>query len=704
MSNPLLAPVSSLLDYSSIKPEHIEPAIAALIDAARAAVERSADPSLPVTWDAIVEPLQDSSEKLWRAWSAAGHLNAVVNTPELRAAYNQCLPLVTEFSTWVGLHAGLYAQYQRLKASAGYADLTPVRQRVLDLALRDFRLSGVELQGEQRQRYAEISDMQAQASQKFSENVLDSVDQWSLLIIDPERLAGLPADVVQAAAVAARSDAGKDGSTDSDTPQDTPQQAWKLSLKMPCYLPVMQYAQDRSLRQEMYTAYSTIASEHGAPALDNSQLIEQLLALRAEEAALLGFGSFADLKLETRMADSAQQVLDFLRELAGRAKPYAERDLAELRGYARDKLGLEQLEPWDLAYASERLREERYAYSEEEIKQYFTEPQVLQGLFQLVQKLFKVVLRKADAPVWHPDAQVLEAVADDGTLLGTLYIDLYARQGKQSGAWVDSERNRRRVNSGIQTPVVFLTCNFSRGLNGRPALLTHDDVITLFHESGHALHALLSQVDEPGASAFASVEWDAIELPSQFMENFCWEWSVVQSLSAHADTGQPLPRALYDKLISARNFQSGMQMLRQVEFALFDMSIHHQAQGLSIQAVLETLDQVRQEVAVLFPPAWHRFPHNFSHLFAGGYGAGYYSYKWAEVLSADAYAAFEENAETMADGLRETVHAATGMRFLKEILAVGGARPAAESFQAFRGRAPSIDALLRHSGMGEPSL
>ena len=704
MSNPLLAPVSSLLDYSSIKPEHIEPAIAALIDAARAAVERSADPSLPVTWDAIVEPLQDSSEKLWRAWSAAGHLNAVVNTPELRAAYNQCLPLVTEFSTWVGLHAGLYAQYQRLKVSAGYADLTSVRQRVLDLALRDFRLSGVELQGEQRQRYAEISDMQAQASQKFSENVLDSVDQWSLLIIDPERLAGLPADVVQAAAVAARTDAGKDGSTDSDRPQDTPEQAWKLSLKMPCYLPVMQYAQDRSLRQEMYTAYSTIASEHGAPALDNSQLIEQLLELRAEEAALLGFGSFADLKLETRMADSAQQVLDFLRELAGRAKPYAERDLAELRGYARDKLGLEQLEPWDLAYASERLREERYAYSEEEIKQYFTEPQVLQGLFQLVKKLFKVVLRKADAPVWHPDAQVLEAVADDGTLLGTLYIDLYARQGKQSGAWVDSERNRRRVNSGIQTPVVFLTCNFSRGLNGRPALLTHDDVITLFHESGHALHALLSQVDEPGASAFASVEWDAIELPSQFMENFCWEWSVVQSLSAHADTGQPLPRALYDKLISARNFQSGMQMLRQVEFALFDMSIHHQAQGLSIQAVLETLDQVRQEVAVLFPPAWHRFPHNFSHLFAGGYGAGYYSYKWAEVLSADAYAAFEENAETMADGLRETVHAAPVRRSLNETLAVGGARPAAESFQAFRGRAPSIDALLRHSGMGEPSL
>ena len=732
MSNPLLAPISSLLDYSGIKPEHIEPAMTALIEEARRAVERSADPGLPATWEAVMEPLEDSSEKLWRAWSAAGHLNAVVNTPELRAAYNQCLPLVTEFSTWVGLHTGLYAQYQRLKQSPGYERLTPVRRRVLDLALRDFRLSGVELQGEPRRRYAEISDMQAQASQKFSENVLDSIDQWSLLITDPERLAGLPADVLRAAAEAARADEAADGAPAAETvtetltekPAEKPTdqstekpaktsveklskaggaRAWKLGLKMPCYLPVMQYAQDRTLRQEMYTAYSTIASEHGAPELDNSRLIEKLLALRAEEAALLGYGSFADLKLETRMADNARQVLDFLRELAARAKPYAQRDLAELRRYAKDTLGLDQLEPWDLAYVSERLREERYAYSEEEIKQYFTEPQVLQGLFQLVRKLFNVSLRKAQAPVWHADVQVLEAVADDGTLLGTLYIDLYARQGKQSGAWVDSERNRRRLASGIQTPVVFLTCNFSRGLDGRPALLTHDDVITLFHESGHALHALLTEVDEPGASAFASVEWDAIELPSQFMENFCWEWSVVQSLSAHVGTGEPLPRALYDKLVSARNFQSGMQMLRQIEFALFDMSIHHQAQGMSIEAVLDTLNEVRKEVAVLFPPAWHRFPHNFSHLFAGGYGAGYYSYKWAEVLSADAYAAFEEQA-AVADGLRDTVNAATGMRFLKEILAVGGARPAAESFQAFRGRPPSIEALLRHSGMTEPGL
>lgn len=687
--NPLLAPIDSLIDYASITPGHIQPAISQLIDQTREAVERSADPTLPATWDAIIEPLEDVSERLWRAWSIAGHLNAVVNTPELRATYNECLPLVTEFSTWVGLHTGLYTQYKRLKEAGSFSELTPVRQRVIELALRDFRLSGVELQGEQRERYAEISDQQAQASQKFSENVLDSVDQWSLHLRDKSRLAGLPSDVIEAARCAA---------------QDAGQEGWMLGLKMPCYLPVMQYAKDRDLRQELYRAYATIASEHGAPALDNSGLIEQLLELRAEEASLLGYTNYADLRLQTRMADSADQVLGFLRELAGKAKPYALRDLEKLREFAHEKLGLDQLEPWDIAFASERLREERYAYSEEEVRKYFTEPQVLKGLFQVIGKLFAVGLRPGNAPTWHADAQSFEVVGSDGLVMGTLYIDLYARQGKQSGAWVDSERTRRRTAAGVRTPVVYLTCNFARPQNGKPALLTHDDVITLFHECGHALHALLSQVDEPGASAFASVEWDAIELPSQFMENFCWEWSVVQALTAHIDTGAPLPRALYDKLLAARNFQSGMQMLRQVEFSLFDMTIHHHAQGLSIHAVLEALDRVRQEVAVLFPPSWHRFPHNFSHLFAGGYGAGYYSYKWAEVLSADAYSAFEESAEMLPGQARDTLNAATGQRFLKEILAVGGARPAAESFHAFRGRPPSIDALLRHSGLAESNL
>jgi oligopeptidase A len=682
--NPLLAPIESLIDYPSIEPGHIEPAISHLIKEARCAVDYAADPQLEPSWDVIIEPLENTSEKLWRAWSIAGHLNAVINTPELREAYNQCLPLITEFSTWVGLHTGLYAQYKRLRSDESYARLTPVRQRIIDLALRDFRLSGVELQGEQRLRYAEISDQEAQASQKFSENVLDSVDKWTLHIQDETKLTGVPDDVKGAA----RADA-----------QKTELDGWMLTLKMPCYLPVMQYAQDRALREVMYRAYGTLASEQGDPALDNSPLIEQLLDLRAREAALLGYQNCAELRLQTRMADNAAQVLDFLHELALKAKPYAVRDLAELRQFAQQKYALESLEPWDIPFVSERLREERYAYSEEEVKKYFTEPQVLNGLFHVIEKLFDVKIAPTNAQTWHPDAKALQVQTPAGQVLGYLFIDLYARQGKQSGAWVDSERNRRKMPDGIQLPVVYLTCNFSAPQEGKPALLTHDDVITLFHESGHALHALLSQVDDPGASAFSSVEWDAIELPSQFMENFCWEWSVVQALSSHVDSSEPLPRELYDKLLAAKNFQSGMQTVRQVEFSLFDMLIHCQSKGLSIAAVLQALDDARQEVAVLFPPAWHRFPHNFSHLFAGGYGAGYYSYKWAEVLSADAYAAFEEAAASQGHA-GETLDAQTGRRFRDEILAVGGARPAADSFYAFRGRAATIDALLRHNGMG----
>ena len=681
--NPLLAPVSDLIDYAAVQPGHIVPAIQELLEQARRAVVAAADPALPAQWEAVVEPLDTASERLWRAWSVAGHLNAVVNTPELREAYNAALPLVTEFSTWVGLHEGLYRQYQRLQAAPGFADWSPVRRRVVELALRDFRLSGVELQGPARERYAAISDREAQVAQKFSENVLDAIDAWSLLVDDEARLEGLPADVRQAASQAAQED-GKQG--------------WKLTLKMPCYLPVMQYARDRSLREQLYRAYGTVASEQGDTRFDNSPLIEELLALRAEESGLLGYGSFAALRLQTRMARDAGEVTGFLRDLAARARPYAERDLAELKAYAAAELGLETLQPWDVAYASERLREARYAYSEDEIKQYFTEPRVLAGLFEVIETLFDVRLRETDVSRWHRDVRGVRVETPAGALVGHLYLDLYARAGKQSGAWVDSERSRRRVGAQVQTPVVYLTCNFARPADGKPALLTHDDVITLFHETGHALHALLSEVDEPAASAFAAVEWDAIELPSQFMENFCWEWPVAQRLSSHVDSGEPLPRALFDKLVAARNFQSGMQAVRQIEFALFDMLLHERPQGAPIAEVLALLEQVRGEVAVLFPPAWHRLPHSFSHLFAGGYGAGYYSYKWAEVLSADAYEAFEE-AAAGASGEHGTLDPATGARFRKEILAVGGARPAAESFQAFRGRAPRIDALLRHNGM-----
>ncbi|MFJ1298764.1 M3 family metallopeptidase [Pseudomonadota bacterium AL_CKDN230030165-1A_HGKHYDSX7] len=683
MTNPLLAPVADLVDYAAVKPAHIVPAIEELLVLARKAVDHAADPALEASWAAVVEPLDSASERLWRAWSVAGHLNAVVNTPELREAYNAALPLVTEFSTWVGLHEGLYRQYQRLAAAPDFADWDPVRRRVIELALRDFRLSGVELVGPARARYAEISDREAQVSQKFSENVLDSIDAWSIVIEDEKRLEGIPADVVETARQAAAED-GKPG--------------YKFTLKMPSYLPVMQYARDRSLRETLYRAYGTVASEHGASELDNSPLIEELLALRAEEATLLSYANFAELRLQTRMASNAAEVTGFLRDLAARAKPYAQRDLNELREFAARELGLDTLEPWDVGFASERLRESRYAYSEDEIKQYFTEPRVLAGLFEVVESLFDVRLHEVPVSSWHGDVRGVQVQAPDGRLIGHLYLDLYARAGKQSGAWVDSERSRRKTAKGLQTPVVYLTCNFSRPAGGKAALLTHDDVITLFHESGHALHALLSEVDEPGVAAFSSVEWDAIELPSQFMENFCWEWAVVQKLSAHVDTGAALPRALYDRLVAARNYQSGMQAVRQIEFALFDMLMHDRAQGMPIADVLALLQEVRAEVAVLFPPAWHRLPHAFSHLFAGGYGAGYYSYKWAEVLSADAYEAFEEAAR--ASGAEAgTLDTATGLRFRKEVLAVGGARPAADSFAAFRGRAPRMDALLRHSGM-----
>ena len=710
--NPLLVSMSTQIDYAAIKPEHIAPAIEQLLGTARDAVSVAANPELPVSWDAIVTPLDDASEPLWRAWSVVGHLNSVVNTPELRDAYNAMLAKITEFSTWVGLHVGLYSQYQRLHQCPNFENWSPARKRVIELALRDFKLSGVELQGEARTRYAEVSDQQSQVSQKFSENVLDATDAWSLVIEDRKRLDGVPEDVIASL-------------------KDSAAERWTLNLKMPCYLPVMQYALDRELRQTLYKAYATRASEQGAKEFDNSALIEQALSLRAEESKLLGFKHFADLRLQTRMANSDLEVTDFLRQLAQRAKPFAERDLIELKAYAKTELGLSDLEPWDIAFASECLREARYAYSDDDVKQYFTEPRVLSGLFAVVHTLFNVELKTCEVNGWHPDVRAASVHNAKGETLGYLLMDLYARPAKQGGAWVDSERNRRKLETSnerqatteaqatsaqkgvgqrpkVQTPVVYLTCNFARPQGGRPALLTHDDVITLFHESGHALHALLSEVDEPGASAFAAVEWDAIELPSQFMENFCWEWSVLQRLTSHVDTQAPLPRELYDRMTAARNFQSGMQTVRQVEFSLFDMLVHNRSQGLSIAEVLTQLDQVRDEVAVIRPPSWHRFPHSFSHLFAGGYGAGYYSYKWAEVLSADAFAAFEEAAARAANDAHATgqalegtgaLDADTGERFKREVLAVGGVRPAADSFKAFRGRAPQIDALLRHSGM-----
>ncbi|MCK9509821.1 MAG: M3 family metallopeptidase [Pigmentiphaga sp.] len=681
MSNPLLH-ADGLQDFAAIRPDHIGPAVGELLAQARAAVERAADPATPATWEHLVDALDDATEPLWRAWSAAGHLNAVVNTPELREAYNEALPQVVEFSTWVGLHEGLYRQYRRLRDSAHFNDLPPVRQRIVELGLRDFRLSGVELPPADRKRFASLHERHAEVSQKFSENVLDATDAWALYAEDEGRLAGIPADVLAAARAAAESD-GKPG--------------WKLTLQAPCYIPVMQYAESTELRAEIYRAYGTRASDTGDTRFDNSALIEELLQLRREEAALLGFDTYANRQLQTRMARSPEQVLGFLRDLAGRARRYAERDLQEVRAFARDTLGLAELQPWDLAYASERLRQARFAYSEEELKPYFPLPRVLDGLFEILEQLFGVRTRSVEAPVWHPDVQVVRVEDGDGHLIGHYYLDLYARQGKQPGAWVDLDRHRRRTRHGLQTPVVFLTCNFAPPAADRPSLLTHDDIITLFHETGHALHALLSEVDDIGASPFSSVEWDAIELPSQFMENFGWEWDVLQRLSAHIETGKPLERELFDKLQAARNFQSGLGAVRQIEFALFDMLLHQRTNETDAAEVLAILDEVRREVAVVVPPAWHRSPHSFSHIFAGGYSAGYYSYKWAEVLSADAYAAFEEAAGEHGSRLNPEL----GRRFRQTVLAVGGSQPAEEVFRTFRGRDPEIDALLRHSGMAE---
>jgi len=674
--NPLLAPTSTLLDYAVITPAHVQPAIAQLLQDARLAVTRAVSADGPITWEAVIAPMEAATSRLWRAWSAVGHMNAVVNTPALRAAYNDCLPLITEFSTWVGMHRGLYAQYQRLQDTA----LPPARARVVELALRDMRLAGVTLEDAQRTRYQELSDRQAQAAQKFSENVLDSVDHWSLHVTDAAQLAGVPEDVQQAARAAAQHAGHAAG--------------YQLTLHMPCYQPVMQYADDRALRATLYRAYGTIASEMGDPALDNSPWIEQLLAQRAEEAALMGHAHYAALRLQTRMARDIAQVQTLLRDLAAKARPVAEQDLAQLREFAANALGIADLQPWDTAYVAEKLRQHRYNYSEDTVRQYFREPQVLQGLLHVIQTLFGVTLHPHAGSVWHEHARILRVEGENGQTLGFLYLDLTARTGKQSGAWVDSERTRQRIEGDLMLPVVMLTCNFPAPQPGRPALLTHDEVITLFHESGHALHALLCRQDEAALSPFASVEWDAIELPSQFMENFCWDWHVIQRLSCHVDSGEPLPRALFDKMVAARNFQSGMRILRQIEFALFDILIHAQARGLSITQVMQTLDMVRAEVAVITPPAWHRFAHSFSHLFAGGYGAGYYSYLWAEVLSADAFAAFEE-----AGAARGVLDAHMGRRFRDEILAVGGSRSAAASFRAFRGRDVSLDALLRHNGI-----
>ncbi|MBM3398712.1 MAG: M3 family metallopeptidase, partial [Betaproteobacteria bacterium] len=605
------------------------------------------------------------------AWGAVSHLNSVADTPELRAAYNAALPRVTEFWTRLGSDERLYAKYKAIDVTR----LNTEQKQAHKNALRGFVLGGAELQGAAKERFAAIQERLAEITQKFSENTLDATDQF-VLYVSHEELRGVPADVQQATRDAAAKE-GKEGH--------------RLSLKMPVYLPVMQFADSSALREKLYTAYVTRASDQApedAQHFDNTLCMQEILALRQEEARLLGFDNYAQVSVVPKMAESPEKVITFLRELAAKTRPFAEKDLADLCEFAANALGMTgPLNAWDVPYLSEKLKEARYSFSEQEVKQYFTAPKVLAGLFKIIETLFEVSIRPDEAPVWHP-AVAFYRIEREGQLVGQFYLDPPARAGKRGGAWMDDVRGRwQRPDTGrLQTPVAHLVCNFAEGVNGKPALLPHDDVITLFHEFGHGLHHMLTQVNERDVSGISGVEWDAVELPSQFMENFCWEWSVLRYMTSHVETGEPLPRALFDKMLAAKNFQSGLQTLRQIEFSLFDMLVHSEHDPA--QDFMPLLSRVRQEVAVLHPPAFNRMAHTFSHIFAGGYAAGYYSYKWAEVLSADAYAAFEETAHE--DG---TPSVETGRLYRQAILEAGGSRPALESFKAFRGREPNIDAL-----------
>ncbi len=674
-ANPLLD-FTDLPLFDQIRPEHVAPAIDQLLAQSQSALDKVVAPDFPADWKTIAQTLDVATEQLGRAWGAVSHLNAVADTPELRAAYNAALPKVTEFYTNLGSDERLYAKYKAVDP----ATLNAEQRRAQQNTLRGFVLGGAELQGAAKERFAAIQARMAELGQKFSENALDATDSFAYFATEDE-LAGVPDDIKAAAREAA--EAGG-------------QAGYKLTLKLPSYLPVMQFGSHAPLRERLYRAYVTRASDQSegeAAKFDNTAIIRELLALRQEEAQLLGYANFGEVSLVPKMAESPQQVVDFLRTLADKAKPFAERDLNDLRAYAADKLQMADPQAWDLAYVSEHLKEARYAFSEQEVKQYFPAPKVLAGLFKIVETLFEVQIREDSAPVWHPSVKFYR-IERNGQLLGQFYLDPSARAGKRGGAWMDDVRARwLRPDTGkLQTPVAQLVCNFAAGVNGKPPLLTHDDVTTLFHEFGHGLHHMLTQVDEHDVSGISGVEWDAVELPSQFMENFCWEWDVLRHMTAHVDTGEPLPRALFDKMTAAKNYQAGMQTLRQIEFSLFDMLLHTQpARAADFQSLLE---EVRREVAVIHPPVFNRMANTFSHIFAGGYAAGYYSYKWAEVLSADAYAAFEETAN--ADG---SPNVETGRKYRQAILEAGGSRPAMESFKAFRGREPSLDALLRHQGM-----
>ncbi|HDK38011.1 MAG TPA: oligopeptidase A [Thiolapillus brandeum] len=676
MSNPLLN-FNGLPRFSQITAEHVEPAIDHLLKGNREQIAALLEDVAEPDWFNFIEPMEELEDRLSRAWAPVSHLNAVMNTKQLRQAYNACLPKLSEYATEMGQNEALFHAYQLVEERD--TGLNAAQRKLLQHALRDFRLSGVDLPEDKKQRFGECASRLSEITARYEENLLDATNAWHKLIVDENELAGLPQSTLDLAA---------------QTAQQRGEQGWMLTLEFPSYFPVITYADNRELRRELYTAYATRASDQGPDAgkFDNGEIMEEILALRHELAGLLGFSNYAERSLATKMARSPDEVLTFLRDLAARAKKQGEAELAELRSFAQEHYGAAELEAWDIPYYSEKLRQHRYSISQEELKPWFPETRVIPGMFDVIGKVFGVEIKESAEQVetWHPDVRFYEIRHHDGELLGRFYFDLYARPNKRGGAWMADAISRMKTRNREQLPVAFMTCNFTPPVGDKPALLTHEEVQTLFHEFGHGLHHMLTQVDYPSISGISGVAWDAVELPSQFMENWCWEKQALVMVSGHYETGEHLPEELYERMLAARNFQSAMQLLRQLEFSLFDFLIHLQYDPDKGGRIYETLQAVREEVAVVKPPAWNRFAHGFSHIFGGGYAAGYYSYKWAEVLSADAFSLFEEQ------GIFDQ---ATGLAFRQHILEKGGSEDAMDLFVAFRGREPSIDALLRHTGI-----
>ena len=678
MTNPLLTPFT-LPPFSAIQPEHVVPAVEQALETCRAAVEKVVAQGAPYSWETLCQPLAEADDRLGRIFSPVSHLNSVKNSPELRQAYEQTLPLLSEYSTWVGQHEGLYQAYRDLKEGDNYAGLSLAQKKAVDNALRDFELSGIGLPKEQQQRYGEIAARLSELGSTYSNNVLDATMGWSKLITDESALSGMP----ESALAAAKAQAEAKG-----------EQGWLLTLDIPSYLPVMTYCDNQALREEMYRAYATRASDQGPNAgkWDNGPIMAEELALRHELAQLLGFASYAHKSLATKMAQSPDQVIDFLTDLAQRARPQAEQELARLRDFAKQQYGVDELQPWDITYYGEKQKQHLYAISDEQLRPYFPEERAVNGLFEVVKRIYGISAKeRKDVDVWHPEVRFFDLFDESGELRGSFYLDLYARENKRGGAWMDDcVGMMRKADGSLQKPVAYLTCNFNRPVNGKPALFTHDEVTTLFHEFGHGLHHMLTRVDVPGVSGISGVPWDAVELPSQFMENWCWEPEALAFISGHYETGEPLPQELLDKMLAAKNYQAALFILRQLEFGLFDFRLHTEFDPAQGARILETLAEVKKLVAVVPSPAWGRFPHAFSHIFAGGYAAGYYSYLWADVLAADAYSRFEE------EGI---FNRETGQSFLDNILTRGGSEEPMELFKRFRGREPQLDAMLEHYGI-----